>query len=328
MHINQRGIRLLLVAVVFSIQACNCFQPVVEGGPGGGGGGIAAGAGASGGTGGGCGLFDDGGSDYEWARWSIPSLSPDAGSFATDAGGITDMRTHLMWQREVTSRMFTWIEAKSYCEDGGHRLPTLIELESLADYVKIMGPAIGGVGEPNTPSMAFWSQSAFAKDPNLAWMMFFSIGYTSATSITVSGQAWCVSPTSVTCGANTDGGAPPSRYSVSAGTVFDSKTMLSWQRGFSPSQYEWAGAASYCTELSLDGSGWRLPSVKELQSLVNIRAFSPAIDVEAFPNTPTAPFWTSSPYVRNDNGVWVVHFDTGNTGWGSTLGISPVRCVR
>ncbi|MCG6192326.1 DUF1566 domain-containing protein [Leptospira sp. FAT2] len=58
---------------------------------------------------------------------------------------------------------------------------------------------------------------------------------------------------------------------------------------------DWAGALAYCNSLNLDGETWRLPNVKELQSLVNYgRTSFPIIDVIAFPDTVGAYYWTST----------------------------------
>jgi len=79
-------------------------------------------------------------------------------------------------------------------------------------------------------------------------------------------------------------GAPPGRYTLSDATVFDTKTMLTWERKAPETSRTWAEAESYCGSLSVGGvSGWRMPRIKELQSLVDIRRCCSAIDHEAFP---------------------------------------------
>ena len=62
----------------------------------------------------------------------------------------------------------------------------------------------------------------------------------------------------------------------------------------------------------LDGT-WRLPSRKELESLVCKSCEEVKIDLILFPNTPAEPFWT---YQRNwwsQNFFWSVNFFTGHT---------------
>lgn len=120
-------------------------------------------------------------------------------------------------------------------------------------------------------------------------------------------------------------GAPPGRYSFDAGTVVDSVTGLTWQNAPAGAMSQDAGRV-YCQ--NLPPPGWRLPTVKELQSLVDIRADGGlAIDSVAFPNTPSSVFWSSSPFVFNASNAWVVN-PFGYTGYSNITNNNQVRCVR
>lgn len=57
--------------------------------------------------------------------------------------------------------------------------------------------------------------------------------------------------------------------------------------------------------------GWRMPNVKELSSLVDTSRFNPAIDGNAFPLTPNAMYWASTPDVRLPSLAWTVDFGIG-----------------
>ena len=50
------------------------------------------------------------------------------------------------------------------------------------------------------------------------------------------------------------------------GVVFDSKTGLEWIAG-SGRNMSWAEAGKWAKRLEIDGSGWRLPARKELETL-------------------------------------------------------------
>ena len=65
--------------------------------------------------------------------------------------------------------------------------------------------------------------------------------------------------------------APSGRYTITAGTVYDTKTKLTWQQPGPSATYTWAAAKTYCAGLgsSLGGTGWRLPTIKELQTIVD-----------------------------------------------------------
>jgi hypothetical protein len=124
--------------------------------------------------------------------------------------------------------------------------------------------------------------------------------------------------------------APPGRYTIAAGEVTDTQTGLIWQQGMSSTTgVAWADAPAYCSTLNLNNQTWRLPSLRELQTLVD-ESKTPAIDLTAFPSTPSAYFWTSNVFTGNPGNAWVVDFAYGFTrGFGIDVTVAnPVRCVR
>jgi hypothetical protein len=141
-------------------------------------------------------------------------------------------------------------------------------------------------------------------------------------------------------GTNYDKGGT-SQYVVSADglAVTDTITGLVWQRDGSGTRAgcitdssnltcTWSEAQAYCASLALGGvSGWRLPAVKELFTIVQFGAAGPAIDDTAFPNTPADCFWTSSPDTSTPGNVWCVDFRKGDS-LGDVGNSNSVRCVR
>jgi hypothetical protein len=111
-------------------------------------------------------------------------------------------------------------------------------------------------------------------------------------------------------------------------TVKDNVTGLVWQRGFSDATKTWNDAKTYCRDLGLSGGGWRLPTRIELLSIVNLKTKDPAIDTTAFPKTPSAWFWTSTPFAGDSGYAWGVFFGHGSSDDYGTTGTGWVRCVR
>ena len=125
--------------------------------------------------------------------------------------------------------------------------------------------------------------------------------------------------------------AKPGRYVVDTKgeTVLDNATKLTWQRVVPGQPHNWQGAKDYCKSLPLAGGGWKLPSVRQLRSIVDRAQKSPpAIDPTAFPNTPYDYFWSATAYSGSSSSAWFVHFNNGGS---YSLGVTDtyrVRCVR
>lgn len=68
-------------------------------------------------------------------------------------------------------------------------------------------------------------------------------------------------------------------------------------------------------------NNWRVPTLIELQGIVNYGRTDPAIDQTYFPNTPQSTFWTSSPVFNSGpvvkSSLWYVNFNNGFSNTGS-----------
>jgi hypothetical protein len=141
------------------------------------------------------------------------------------------------------------------------------------------------------------------------------------------------------CAVDVGKGAPhPTQYTDGGdGTVVDDVTHLMWQKTIDgtntgpPPRYGLPTALGYCGSLRLAGyDDWRLPSVVELQSIIDYGHTKPSIDSTAFPNTPAGLFWTSTAMVNPVGWAWIVLFDDARTtqARSSEETYSYVRCVR
>jgi hypothetical protein len=238
---------------------------------------------------------------------------------------VTDEITGLVWQRSSGAPTVTWDEARRTCAcatiDGvtGWRLPSRMELSSIADPATV-NPSIDAAAFPDTPSESFWSATILSGDPMLGYLVYFASGFTSYSDLGDTYRTRCVR-----------GGAPPvappDRYTIADGAVYDAQTKLTWQQAFPASTYTWPDAAAYCSSLSLGGAAWRLPTIGELQTIVD-ESTNPSIDSAAFPMTPSEYFWSSSVVVDDPTRAWTCFFTNGSTYSFATTKPKNVRCVR
>lgn len=116
------------------------------------------------------------------------------------------------------------------------------------------------------------------------------------------------------------------RFAVSADgqEVTDSVTRLTWRRCAEGARwdgkacsgklvkYSYAGAKEKALRSARDdGKAWRIPSREELVGLVDMAKKKPRIDVQAFPQTPSAPFWASRAGSDDNLNAWLVSFSSG-----------------
>jgi len=202
---------------------------------------------------------------------------------------MIDLVTGLHWQRCAAGLTgdsclsgdftpMTWTDALAYCEGlvlGGHDdwyLPDMHEAKSI--YGTPLVPT-GSLGSWNTED-EFWTS--------------VSLSETRVRAITPLGNETRAStePQSVRCvrrGFSGDAGAPGSRFINTLNaqpTVTDVITGLTWQGCYVgasgakctegvATEFASADAAAGCESLEWDGrSDWRLPSQKELFSLLNV----------------------------------------------------------
>lgn len=124
-------------------------------------------------------------------------------------------------------------------------------------------------------------------------------------------RAWVVAL--VTVASATYANAPVGRYVITNDTVKDTVTGLEWERVRTADRKSAQESVSRCAGLALGvpPSGWRLPNVKELASIVDARAFGPSMDRAAFGAEIRSRAWTSTPSAGEVNKHYVVDFSDG-----------------
>jgi len=122
---------------------------------------------------------------------------------------------------------------------------------------------------------------------------------------------------------------PPGRYTIAGGVVTDNATGLKWQQLDDGKLYTFADAQAHCSSL---GGGSRVPSMKELQTLIDDERANPAIDSSIFTTVNGTDrlgscYQTSSP-VAGTILNWIVCFDEGRPTYDSKTDAYHVLCVQ
>ena len=287
-----------------------------------------------------------------WAEWPMPDSAPHSKfkpSYSVSAEIITDNVTKLIWQRvlpdiypgcsgnyEFVGRKrgvgtgCSWEEAQAYCKrpelaqklgGGEWRVPTKIELESLIDVSRVL--AVDPLFDA-FPVERIWTSSPVPNPESLklAWAVDFMEGTSFDTGRYTGGRVRCVSS------ANQKGGSAPD-YQIERETVRDNTTQLLWQRSPDSATRTWKGSIAYCEELGLDGGGWRVPSLKELLTIVDSSQRLPAVHRKAFFGTQQERYWTASEYLDGRDIAYQVDFKLGGSLITGTITDQHyVRCVR
>ena len=118
------------------------------------------------------------------------------------------------------------------------------------------------------------------------------------------------------------------RLTIDGATVHDNTTGLTWTRETLPGRSNWADAKKAASECRVgDFTDWRLPTIKELLSIVDYERKAPAID-PVF-QCESSWYWTSTPLTSSPSAfAWGVIFGYGLSNWNGQDGVGFVRAVR
>lgn len=122
--------------------------------------------------------------------------------------------------------------------------------------------------------------------------------------------------------------------------VTDSTTRLTWRRCAEGMRWDGKACSGKLLKFSYaaakkaaavrDGArAWRIPTRDELVALLDMTTKKkPRIDGQAFPQTPSAPFWASRPGSDDDLNAWLVNFGNGKVHANLGQAKFPLRLVR
>ncbi|UJB64669.1 DUF1566 domain-containing protein [Acidovorax sp. YS12] len=109
----------------------------------------------------------------------------------------------------------------------------------------------------------------------------------------------------------------------------DNVTGLTWeaQAGSAMNTYTWDVAAANTAALC-GQTDWRLPTLQELETLVDMGQGGSRIDPSYFPGTPAAAYWTATPFAGDITKAWALDFATGAPRPAPRADALRVRLVR
>jgi hypothetical protein len=119
------------------------------------------------------------------------------------------------------------------------------------------------------------------------------------------------------------------------GTVKDNLTGLEWVQAphslsGNSTYMNWNAAVDFCNNLIYSGhSDWRLPSIKELESLVNCGTYNPALPAgHPFAGVQFSYYWSGTSLASSAGSAWVVDMYNGGVGGGDKADGGYVWPVR
>ncbi|WP_396171054.1 DUF1566 domain-containing protein [Flavobacterium sp.] len=264
--------------------------------------------------------------------------SINAPSFTNNGNGtITDNVTKLMWQQTDGGEM-TVENATLYCDNlvlGGFsdwRLPTPMEAMSILNLQK-NNPAMDVVYFPSTGAEYWWTNT-------------FQVGDISKVWCTNSGGGIGNKPKAETIGAGgtksyhvrairdiTTPTILPNHFTDNGnGTIIDNVTQLVWQKMPNANLFNWEQAITYAEGLTLaSATDWRLPNIKELQSLNMESTSSPSVNTAFFSTIGVHNYWSSTTLLPNPNNLttaWYWNTQFGITTFETKTNSNYVICVR
>ena len=249
-------------------------------------------------------------------------------------GTITDNVTGLMWQ-QVDGGEMTIENAITYCDNlvlGGFsdwRLPIPIESFSIINHQN-SNPAINTTYFTLTTAGYWWTNTYQAGDNTKVWVTNAGggIGNKPKTE-TISAGGTSKFHARAVRDVTTPAVIPNHFTDNGNGTITDNLTQLIWQKAPNVTAVTWEDAIGYAEGLSLaSATDWRLPNLKELQSLNDESLSNPSVSTTFFPTIGVHNYWSSTT-VQNqptNAGFWNTQFGI------TTLGLKTVTnfviCVK
>ncbi len=184
--------------------------------------------------------------------------------------------------------------------------------------------------EPSTNSTSYTSPlSIWSVAGNVLRAFSTKLGYEDSPKIQVTGlfsippiQTGQLTSFTTKDDANLKNGITRIAYtSPEAGAYYSPTTGLTWKQS-NGGNTNWASAMQSC------GTGWRIPTIEELSTLINYeRSVAPVIDSE-FVSTTGTLFWSATESNQNNQYAYIIGFGAGRVSTQLKTGQADYRCVK
>ena len=258
-----------------------------------------------------------------------------APAFSAISNGTTiDLQTSLMWQVKDGGEM-TITDAEIYCDTltiGGFtdwRLPNPSESFSILNHQNV-NPALNSSIFTLTAAEYWWTSARQANDTTKIWVTNAGGGignHPKNETISAGGNK----KFHVRAVRNTTlpRNIPLRFIDNSDSVVYDVLTGLYWTKYAAYDSLTWEDALNHSENLSTSlHTDWRLPNIKELQSLNDESLINPSISSSAFPGLGINKFWSSTTLPNQTAQAWYLHTQYGITTYSIKTAKLKVLCVR
>jgi len=270
-------------------------------------------------------------------KWPVPR-------FEAREGVVVDRLSGLMWTRDAGLTEFpqTWGEALDFvakmnrdaaCRYRNWRLPARRELFSLVSHGRINPALPFSAPFENVFAGYYWTATTCSRLLDQAWYVHLGGGRIYRGMKYGSYMVWPVRyDSNAPARVSAAGGRPDSvsesrcspagHYVINKGTVYDRRTGLGWAKmdtlSFAP--LNWPAALDLIRSMNAakvhGHADWRLPNIRELESLIDTRRHTPALSAgHPFDRIPEG-CWSSTTSVYEPRYAWVVYMQDGAVGVG------------
>ncbi len=263
--------------------------------------------------------------------------------FEEQDGVVVDRLTGRMWTRDAGLSEFpqTWAEALEFTADlnrtaafgyRGWHLPDRRELFSLISHARINPALPSGAPFENVFAGYYWTSTPCSRLPDQAWYIHLGGGRIYRGMKHGSYMVWPVRSCANDPGPAADPDPPKAhqtdtrrrpamRYTEDGGSIHDRHTGRFWIRCDAAAEaVDWMTALNGIRALNAaqaqGHADWRLPNIRELESLIDVRCHSPALcDGQPFGTVPEG-CWSSTTSIYEPRYAWVLYVRDGAVGVG------------